>query len=185
MLKNNNSKVKISYHAKDIVCKQLCDDYTEIFFDILNINSMNKDLISVSSEIAEIQSFKFQLDKVFIADRKIIIHIEFDSSGKSNNLTRYMIYAAHLSYKFSNLPGKNIYGDQATKKKIYPVRTIVIYPANVTIPSCVYTVEGSLLYTIEQISLADLINGVEILAELKKKKDLDPSFWVRHLFFLI
>jgi hypothetical protein len=99
-----------------------------------------------------------RLDNIFLLGKSELINIEFDSTGKPENLNRYLFYGS--------IACASLYD----KIKVYPnMTTIVVYPGSVkTIPTPVYSDKGSLLFKVEQISLAKLIDGDKIFAELEK-----------------
>jgi hypothetical protein len=49
----------------------------------------------------------------------------------------------------------------------HPVRTIIVYPSNVSVPQNVYTNTGNLLFSVEQISLNNLYDSNDFLSSLE------------------
>jgi hypothetical protein len=163
---NNIDIVSIHYQNKDLVLKDLADNHSNIFFKILNIGDNNFSFIQTPSEIATIESFHNLPDKLYLLNNNVILDLEFDSSGKSKDLTRYMLYSALISYKFTVKSKYTIF---------YPVRTVIVYPGNVKLPPNIYTKTGSLLYSVEQISLNDVINGDEFLDQINREFAVNPN----------
>jgi hypothetical protein len=77
-----------------------------------------------------------------------------------------MLYAAHSAYAHTV---------KCKSGAVYSVRTVAVYPDTVRIPARVFTDKGSLLYSIEQISLGSAINGSEMLAEISRTFASNPS----------
>jgi hypothetical protein len=137
----------------------LSDSYRDPFFNLLNIiDSKNKVFTPMPSEIPEYMSFDYKPDKVYLLDNNVILDLEFDSSGETKDLPRYMLYVAHLAYTHTV---------KSKSDAVYSVRTVVVYPDTVKIPASIFTDKGSLLYSIEQISLGSVINGSEVKYWLK------------------
>ncbi|MDR1608937.1 MAG: hypothetical protein LBT38_11105, partial [Deltaproteobacteria bacterium] len=167
--------MSIHRQNKDILFKDLSDHNNDVFLDILNIDDIcdigdigdkNRSLIELPNEIAIIKSFNKKPDKLYLLGKKVIINLEFESSYKLENIARYMLYASLISYTYSAMSGYKI---------SYPVRTIVVYPGNVKLPTSVYTNTESLHFSITQISLNDVIDGDAILADISKRFREDPN----------
>jgi hypothetical protein len=144
----------------------LTDSHQDALFDILKIGVKKGSAAQIPADIAKIESFYDMPDRLYLLENNVLLDIEFDSSNKPEDITRYMFYAALISSKYSAMSGHKIY---------YPVRTVVVYPGNVKLPTSIYTNTGSLRFTVEQISLNDVIDGEAFIADLKKRLDGDPK----------
>ncbi|MDR0354695.1 MAG: hypothetical protein LBJ64_03020, partial [Deltaproteobacteria bacterium] len=153
----NKNTINMPYQNKDALLKNLTDYYPSPFLKILSLFSDGRKYEQKPSEIVLLEHNRMLTDKVFMSDDGVILHLEFDSSGKARDLARYMHYAASLSYQYSFTSEPLAY---------HPVKTVIIFPGYVTPPTKVYTTVCSLQYSVEHIYLADLIDGDQILADI-------------------
>ncbi|MDR0548529.1 MAG: cell envelope integrity protein TolA [Deltaproteobacteria bacterium] len=168
MSNKQDKQLKITNQNKDVLFKKLFDLFPYILLSIFKFGfGSNSKYVQVPSELATIESYQGLPDKVFLVDDCKILAIEFDSSGKQTDITRYMLYAANLSAKYTLI---------SQSKVFYPVYFYVIYPANVKIPPCDYTTEGNLLFSFVPISIGDIIDGNEILAKMIQNLASDPNY---------
>jgi hypothetical protein len=106
--KKNNIGLDIHSQEKDTTLKEIADIYPFSLLNILNLfPDKNTTYTQTASELATIQSYRGLPDKVFLSNDNKILVLEFDSSGKTTDLRRYLLYAAHLSAKFSTLSRDN------------------------------------------------------------------------------
>jgi hypothetical protein len=171
MFIKDDNIIDIHRQNKDIVFKKLSNQHNKSFFKLLNIFDVENTVIeSKENEIADIKSFHKVPDTVFLLNNNVILDLEFESSPHKSDLARYMVYASLLSDKFTSNCNYNI---------IFPVKTVVIYPDNVIMPQKDYIKTESLLFSIIQISLGNLIDSDAMLPEMKEmlqKRKSDNNF---------
>jgi hypothetical protein len=168
MLYTKDKYLSIHNNDKDISFKFITDHFFLELFSIFNIYfDKYSTLEQIPSEVATINTFQGLPDKVFLLNDKFIVILEFDSSGKKTDLSRFMLYAAQLSAKYSNLSGNKVF---------YPVKFFVAYPATVTVPPSVYTSEGDLLFSFTPILLGESLDSDAILAKESQNFAADPNY---------
>jgi hypothetical protein len=97
-------------------------------------------------------TMEHMLDKVFHCEDGSIMAMEFDSSGRKDSIVRYLKYAMAVS----------------SDNDFRPVKVVVIYPADCPIPATDKIFRcGCGLFSIEQISLENLIDGENLIKNME------------------
>jgi hypothetical protein len=156
------NSIETAFHYIDFTCKILCDHYQQEFLQLLGINTS---ATLEPTEIKNILTSFHRLDSLLKVGENDFIDLEFDGNGDKYNIIAFCCYASLFC------------SDYYKKYSIIPnFKTIVLYPGNVkNLPSATLSMKGSLNYTIEQISLNDLIDGEEVYTRMKKEIESDKT----------
>jgi hypothetical protein len=143
-------EANLPHNYQDLLLKNLTDNHPESLLEILQVDV--KGIKPIGNEANQILTSQVVFDRAFVCPDGSMLDLEFDSTGKEADLMRYAEYAFLL---FLNNYKQN--------KIIAAVTVIAIYPAGVAIPQQNELLVGNRIFTIQQKSLARLVNGQELL----------------------
>ncbi|PMC35745.1 hypothetical protein CJ195_18375 [Bacillus sp. UMB0899] len=152
-------EIKIPHNNYDIVFKNITSVFKEGGLKALDIKSEEIDtLIDTEQPIIDIQ--ENQMDMVFRLIDKSFLHLEFQTTNKKTDLSRFLIYDARLYELVRDSVDDNV-----------KIRTVVIYGPKTGNPKS--NIEaGSFSYNVEHIYI-DKIDGDNVFNHLYQKVETD------------
>jgi hypothetical protein len=130
------------------------------------------------TEVAVIETFRRLSDLVYNTGESLL-DLEFDSSGKSENVLRFFHYAVLLANKRFESSGEFL-----------PVKTYIVHPGDVSFPSQMFK-EGNIInLPLIFISLASIIKSKDIFNLVKEKIELNKYLeitiidWIKFVLLL-
>jgi hypothetical protein len=154
-------EIKIPHNNYDIVFKNVASVFKEGGLEALQIECNEIDIL-IDTEQPIIDIKENQMDMVFLLKDKTFLHLEFQTTNKKNDLSRFLIYDARLYETVRDSVNDEV-----------QIRTIVIYGPNTGNPKKEINV-GSFSYQVEHIYLYEM-DGDSVFNVLCKKIETGES----------
>jgi hypothetical protein len=143
----------VPHNNQDILLKYMTDRHVEQALDFFGIDA--KDLVSIEATITAVESLP---DRIYRRKDGSFLILEFDSTGKKESVKSFYKKAMLQFIKTYDITGE-----------FHPVTVVVVYSGGFSIPSPENVFGCSCkLFSIQQISLAEVINADAFLASLKE-----------------
>jgi hypothetical protein len=169
-MSEDNKNITINRQNNDLVLKRSTDKLWKTILMFLGVVDENEIIEEKDNDIALAKSFNTPVGRVFQVNDDVLLNLEFETSPHEGDFPRYLMASACLSYD---------YASKFDFEKAFSVRMVVAYPYKVKIPSNLCLDRGSLLFSVNTVSLGDLVDSDKFLLEMKEmlgKSESNPNF---------
>ena len=141
--------MEIAYQNNDIILKYMSEAFKDTALDFYGLNTAKIKAV-IPTELPVLEVSEEVMDFVFLLEDESYLHLEFQTTDKSENLTRFLLYDARLY-----------------KKDKRQINTAVIYSGD--IEKAINGIKiGSINYQVSNIYMK-AFNGDEIFDDLNDK----------------
>ncbi|HEY5561123.1 MAG TPA: hypothetical protein VIK72_05070 [Clostridiaceae bacterium] len=140
---------EISYQNNDIILKYMSAAFKDVALDFYGLHTAKIKAV-IPTDLPVLEVSEESMDFVFLLEDESFLHLEFQTTNRNDNLTRFLLYDARLYKK--------------DKRKI---NTAVIYSGD--IEQAISNIEiGSISYQVSNVYMK-AFNGDDIFLDLQNK----------------
>ncbi len=157
--------MEIAYQNNDIIMKCMSEAFKDAALDFYGLHTARIKAV-IPSELPVIEVSEEVMDFIFLLEDESLLHLEFQTTNKNENLSRFLLYDARLYKK--------------DKKQI---NTAVIYSGDIEkAQDCINV--GSINYQVSNVYMK-AFDGDKIFSDLQEKVDLKVKLTDRDRLNLI
>ncbi len=157
--------MEIAYQNNDIIMKCMSEAFKDAALDFYGLHTARIKAV-IPSELPVIEVSEEVMDFIFLLEDESLLHLEFQTTNKNENLTRFLLYDARLYKK--------------DKKQI---NTAVIYSGDIEKAQNNINI-GSINYQVSNVYMK-AFDGDKIFSDLQEKVDLKVKLTERDRLNLI